>query len=146
MIMEKRPVSDFISTTMEKVREMIDTNTVIGQPIKTDDGITLIPVSNVSFGFAGGGSDFQTKHSAAGKQDPFGGGTGAGVKVTPVAFVVIKDGSVRVINIMPPASSALDRLIEMLPDAFDKIEGMVKSKNAGAVHQSESCGTDIETE
>lgn len=128
--MEKRPVSDFISTTMEKVREMIDTNTVIGQPIKTDDGITLIPVSKVSFGFAGGGSDFQTKYSGGGKQDPFGGGTGAGVKVTPVAFVVIKDGNVRIINIAPPASSAVDRLIEMLPDAFDRIEGMIKSKNA----------------
>ena len=128
--MEKRPVSDFISTTMEKVREMIDTNTVIGQPIKTDDGITLIPVSRVSFGFAGGGSDFQTKHSGGGKQDPFGGCTGAGVKVTPVAFVVIKDGTVRIINIAPPANSALDRLIEMLPDAFDRIEGMIKSKNA----------------
>lgn len=128
--MEKRPVSDFISTTMEKVREMIDTNTVIGQPIKTDDGITLIPVSKVSFGFAGGGSDFQTKYSGAGKTDPFGGGTGAGVKVTPVAFVVIKEGSVRIMNIAPPASGAADRLIEMLPDVIDRIEGMVKSKNS----------------
>lgn len=128
--MEKRPVSDFISTTMEKVREMIDTNTVIGQPIKTDDGITLIPVSKISFGFAGGGSDFQTKYSGNGKQDPFGGGTGAGVKVTPVAFVVIKEGSVRIMNIAPPASGAADRLVEMIPDVIDKIEGMVKSKNS----------------
>lgn len=127
--MEKRPISEFVSTTMEKVREMIDTNTVIGQPIKTDDGITLIPVSKVSFGFAGGGTDFQTKYSGNGKQDPFGGGTGAGVKVTPVAFVVIKDGSVRIMNIAPPASSAADRLIEMIPDVIDRVEGMVKSKS-----------------
>lgn len=127
--MEKRPVGDFISTTMEKVREMIDTNTVIGQPIKTDDGITLIPVSKVSFGFAGGGSDFQTKYSGNGKQDPFGGGTGAGVKVTPVAFVVIKEGSVRIINITPPATTTVDRLVEMIPDAVDKIESLIKSKS-----------------
>ena len=127
--MEKRPISEFVSTTMEKVREMIDTNTVICQPIKTDDGITLIPVSKVSFGFAGGGTDFQTKYSGNGKQDPFGGGTGAGVKVTPVAFVVIKDGSVRIMNIAPPASSAADRLIEMIPDVIDRVEGMVKSKS-----------------
>ena len=128
--MERRSASDFVSATMEKVREMIDANTIIGQPIKTDDGITLIPVSKVSFGFAGGGSDFQTKHSAAGKTDPFGGGTGAGVKLDPVAFVVIKNGTVRIMNIAPPASTTADRLLEMLPDAFDKIEGMIKSKSA----------------
>ena len=127
--MERRSASDFVSATMEKVREMIDANTIIGQPIKTDDGITLIPVSKVSFGFAGGGSDFQTKHSAAGKTDPFGGGTGAGVKLDPVAFVVIKNGTVRIMNIAPPASTTADRLLEMLPDAFDKIEGMIKSKS-----------------
>ena len=126
--MEKRNISDFISTTMEKVREMIDTNTIIGQPIKTEDGITLIPVSKVSFGFAGGGTDFQTKHSAPGKTDPFGGGTGAGVKVDPVAFLVIKNGTVRIMNIAPPASTTADRILDMLPDALDRIEGMIKNK------------------
>ncbi len=126
--MEKRNVSDFISTTMEKVREIIDTNTIIGQPIKTDDGITIIPVSKISFGFAGGGTDFQTKHSAPGKSDPFGGGTGAGVKVDPVAFLIIKNGTVRVMNITPPASTTADRIIEMIPEAIDRIEGMIKSK------------------
>ena len=127
--MERRNVSDFISATMEKVREMIDANTIIGQPIKTDDGITLIPVSKVSFGFAGGGTDFQTKHSGQGKTDPFGGGTGAGVKLDPVAFIVIKNGTVRIMNIAPPASTTADRILEMLPDAFDRIESMIKSKS-----------------
>ena len=127
--MEKRSVSDFVSVTMEKVREIIDANTIIGQPIKTDDGITLIPVSKVSFGFAGGGTDFQTKHSAPGKRDPFGGGTGAGVKLEPVAFLVIKGGNVRIMNVAPPASTTADRILDMLPDAIDKIEGMIKNKS-----------------
>ena len=127
--MEKRPVSDFVSTTMEKVRDMIDANTIIGKPIQTTDGITLIPVSRVSFGFAGGGTDFQTKHSKDTKPDPFGAGTGAGVKIDPVAFLVIKDGFVRIMNIAPPANSTLDRVIEMIPDAVDKIEELI-SKNS----------------
>ena len=123
--MEKRPVSDFVSSTMEKVRDMIDANTIIGKPIVTQDGITLIPVSKVSFGFAGGGTDFQTKHSKENKPDPFGAGTGAGVKIEPVAFLVIKDGFVRIMNITPPANTTLDRVIEMIPDAVDKIEELV---------------------
>ena len=127
--MEKRSVSDFVSATMEKVREIIDANTIIGNPIKTDDGITLIPVSKVSFGFAGGGTDFQTKHSAPGKNDPFGGGTGAGVKLEPVAFLVIKNGNVRIMNVAAPASTTADRILEMIPDAVDRIEGMIKSKS-----------------
>jgi len=140
--MEKRNVSDFISTTMEKVREMIDANTIIGQPINADDGITLIPVSKVSFGFAGGGTDFQTKHSAQGKTDPFGGGTGAGVKLDPVAFVVIKNGTVRIMNIAPPASTTADRILEMLPDALDKIEGMIKSQNVSKADETENVTVD----
>lgn len=132
--MERRSASDFVSATMEKVREMIDANTIIGQPIKTDDGITLIPVSKVSFGFAGGGTDFQTKHSAPGKTDPFGGGTGAGVKLEPVAFLIIKNGNVRIMNITPPASTTADRIIEMLPDAFDKLEGLLKSKGDAKIN------------
>ena len=141
--MEKRNVSDFISTTMEKVREMIDANTIIGQPIKTDDGITLIPVSKVSFGFAGGGTDFQTKHSAQGKKDPFGGGTGAGVKLDPVAFVVIKNGTVRIMNIAPPASTTADRILEMLPEALDKIESMIKSKSGSNKETVENSDEDV---
>lgn len=130
--MEKRPVSDFISTTMEKVREMIDANTIIGKPIQTSDGLTLIPVSRVSFGFAGGGTDFQTKNAKDSKPDPFGAGTGAGVKIDPVAFLVIKDGYVRIMNIMPPVNSTLDRVIDMIPDAVDKIEGLINKNTKNA--------------
>ena len=125
---EKHPIGEFMGTTMEKIREMIDVNTVIGQPINTADGVTVIPVSKVSFGFASGGSDFQTKNGAANKANPFGGGGGAGVKISPVAFLVVKEGSVRVLNIEPPASNTLDRVVDAAPDLIDKIAAMLKKE------------------
>ena len=120
--MDKHPIGDLMETTMQKIREMIDVNTVIGQPITTVDGITLIPISNVSFGFASGGSDFQTKQSA---NSNFGGGSGAGVKITPMAFIVVKNGCARILNVNPPASSTADRIVEMAPDIIDKVAGLV---------------------
>ena len=84
---KKSPLSELMRSTMDKIREMVDTNTIVGQPITTADGVTLIPISRVSIGFGGGGADY-------GKVQPkdFGGGSGAGVKIEPVAFLVIKDG------------------------------------------------------
>ena len=130
--MERKPVNDFIDSAMQKVREMIDANTIVGRPIVTDDGVTLIPISHVSFGFAGGGTDFQTKHSGAGKSDPFGGATGAGVKIHPVAMLVLKGGTVRVLNIAPPPGDSLDRIIDMVPDVIDRVENMMNKKKAGS--------------
>ena len=91
-IEKKTPLNDLMDTTMDKIRDMVDSNTIIGEPITTPDGVTVIPVSRVSFGFGAGGGDY-------GKTDTshFGGGAGAGVKVDPVAFLVIKDGLTRVI-------------------------------------------------
>ena len=91
------PINEVLQTTMNKIREMVDANTVVGQPIVTQDGVTLIPVSKLSFGFATGGSDF-------GKAQPwcFGGGAGAGVNVMPIAFLIVKDGSVRLLPVAPP--------------------------------------------
>ena len=88
------PINEVLQTTMNKIREMVDANTVVGQPIVTQDGVTLIPVSKLSFGFATGGSDF-------GKAQPwcFGGGAGAGVNVMPIAFLIVKDGSVRLLPV-----------------------------------------------
>ena len=128
--MSDHPIGGFMETTMQKIREMVDVNTIVGKPIETADGITLIPVSKVSFGFAGGGSDFQTKHHEPGSRDPFGGGSGAGVSLTPVAFLVIRDGNVRVLNIAPPVSNTVDRIIDMTPDVIDKVSAMIdKAKN-----------------
>jgi len=117
--MEKRPISDLMETTMQKMREMIDANTIVGEPIITADGITLIPVSKVSFGFAGGGSDFSRKHNPA--NNSFGGGTGAGVNITPVAFVVAKGKDVDIIYVTPTPLTTVDRILETVPGVIDKV-------------------------
>lgn len=124
--MDKHPIGELMETTMQKIREMVDVNTVIGQPIGPVDGITLIPVSKVSFGFASGGSDFQSKQQSANAN--FGGGSGAGVKITPVAFVIVKDGAVRIMKVDPPAATTVDRIVEMAPDLIDKVSDLVKKE------------------
>ena len=121
------PITDLMQTTMSKIREMVDTNTVVGQPIITDDGVTLIPVSKLSFGFASGGSDFAGKSQQTGKN--FGGGAGAGVNVTPVAFLVVKDGNVKLLPVAPPPADTASRVVEMVPEMFDKITGYLDKKN-----------------
>jgi len=120
------PLPDMMQTTMQKIREMVDVNTVIGDPIQTPDGVTIIPVSRVSFGFGGGGSDFTTKNQPQGAQNPFGGGAGAGVTITPISFLIVKGESVRMLPIAEPASSSLDRVLEMLPDLIDKVSALLK--------------------
>lgn len=116
--MDKRPISELMETTMQKIKEMIDANTIIGEPITTVDGITLIPVSKVTFGLAGGGSDFAKKQEPS---NAFGGGIGAGVNIIPIAFIVIKDGNARLMHVSPPATTTVDRIIETVPELFDKV-------------------------
>ena len=118
---EKLP--NMIDSTIEKIRNMVDVNSVIGEPIVAGD-VTIIPVSKVSVGFGGGGSDFVSKKGGA---DPFGGGVGAGVKVTPIAFLIVKEGSVRMLPVATPANTTADRLVEMVPDTLDKIVSFVDS-------------------
>ena len=125
--MEKHPIGELMETTMSKIREMVDVNTIIGSPIKTDDGITLIPVSKVSFGFASGGSDFQGKNNAG--KDNFGGGSGAGVNITPVAFLVVKDGNVRMINAQPASTGSVEKVVDAVPEILDKVKGMIPKKD-----------------
>jgi sporulation protein YtfJ len=108
---------------------MIDVNTIIGKPITTDDGITLIPISKVSFGFASGGADMPSaKKNTERGEETFGGGSGAGVKITPVAFLVVKDSQVRILNVLPPASTTVDRLIESAPEVLDKVSDLFTKK------------------
>ena len=116
--MDKSPISDLMETTMQKVKEMVDANTIVGEPITTADGITLIPVSKVCFGFAGGGSDFAKKQEP---QNAFGGGIGAGVKIVPVAFIVAKGDSVKLMYLEPSSTSTVDKILETVPDMVDKI-------------------------
>lgn len=117
---------NMLDNTIAKIREMVDANSVIGDPITTPDGVTIIPVSKISIGLGGGGSDFVSKHPNH-HENPFGGGVGAGVKVTPVAFLVVKEGSVRMIPVATPANTTADRIVEMVPDTLDKIAAFVDS-------------------
>ena len=124
------PLSEMLGDTMSKIREMIDVNTVVGAPITTPDGVTIIPVTKVSIGYGGGGSDFATKNYPAGRDNACGGGAGAGVSITPVAFLVIRGENVRMLPIAEPASTSVDRLIELLPDLLDKADDFLASRKA----------------
>ena len=113
-------INESMGITIEKIKDMIDVNTVVGDPITTPDGTTLIPVSKVSFGFASGGTD--------GTNMRFGAGAGAGVNITPIAFMVIKDGNTRMIYVQPPVNSAVDKIIDMIPEAADKVSEFIKNR------------------
>ncbi len=117
-------LTSLMETSMGKIREMVDSNSIIGEPITTPDGVTLIPVSRLSFGFGCGGGDY-------GKQGPkFGGASTAGVKVEPVAFLVVKEGVTRVIPVAIPAVTTVDRVIEMVPEVMDRVENFIDKKKA----------------
>ena len=118
---------NMLENTIAKIREMVDVNSVIGEPITTADGITIIPVSKVSVGFAGGGSDYVSKNANK-QENPFGGGAGGGVKVTPIAFLVIKDGNVRMMPVTAPANTTVDRLVEQVPDVLDRISAFIDAR------------------
>ena len=118
---------NMLENTIAKIREMVDVNSVVGDPITTADGVTIIPISKVSIGLGGGGSDFVSRHVNH-HENPFGGGVGAGIKVTPVAFLIIKEGNVRMLPVAAPANTTVDRLIEMVPDTLDKVAAFIDSR------------------
>ena len=121
------PINELMSTTMEKIKTMMDSNTIIGEPIQTGD-VTLIPVSKLSFGFAGGGSDFVTKNQKPGMDNTFGGGSGASAKLEPVAFVIIRGESVKLLPVAPPPATTADRIIETVPEVVDKVTAFMEKQ------------------
>ena len=123
--MAEHPIQGLMNVTMDKIRQMADSNTIIGKPIKTDDGTTILPVSRISFGFASAGTDFDGKNAA--NKDLFGGGSGAGVNIQPVAFLVVKDGCVRTIQ-LADGSNTIDRALIMLPELVDKVSALLKKE------------------
>lgn len=116
------PIGSLMDTTMNKIKEMIDVNTIIGEPITAPDGTLIIPVSKVSYGFASGGSDLPTKKE---NKDCFGGGSGAGVTIQPVAFLSVYKGNVKLIPI-EKFDGASDRIVGMIPDMIDKVKEVFK--------------------
>ena len=124
---KKHPINDIVETAVEKVRAMADVNTLMGQPIQVGD-VTIIPVSKLTFGFAGGGSDFTTKSQKPEQSNPFGGGTGASAKLEPVAFLIVKGDHVRLLPASPTPGTSVDRVIEMVPDVVDKVTGFIEKQ------------------
>ena len=120
------PMADFLKTSLAKIKEMVDANTVVGDPVTTPDGVTLVPVSRVSLGFAGGGGDLVKQREGCA------GGSGAGVKIEPIGFLIVKDGSVRMLNIQPPAVTTLDRVIDHIPTVIDRAEQLIDKYSAPA--------------
>lgn len=127
--MSEHPIEGLMTTAMDSIRNMIDVNTIIGEPIETINNVIIIPVSKVGFGFAAGGSEFKgeaiNEYNKKEKEEqiqyklPFGGGSGAGVSINPVAFIVIQENNVRLLPI--EHCSSTDRLLDYIPDFMDKI-------------------------
>ena len=128
--MNEHPIEGLMDVTLEKIKSMVDSNTIIGNPINMPDGTLILPVSKVSFGFATGGSDFPSKTS----KQLFGGGDGAGVSISPIAFLVVRGNSVRMLQ-LADTSNSVDRAIGMMPEMVDKVAdlfGKNKKNDTGA--------------
>lgn len=121
--MSDHPIEGMMDTTLEKIKQMVDVNSVIGDPITSPDGTVIVPISKVSYGFASGGSDFPGK---APEKELFGGATGAGVTINPIAFLTISDGNVKLLRV-DPGNTSIDRALDMAPDLIDKVSSAVGS-------------------
>lgn len=126
--MKEKSANGILSTTIEKVRDLVDVSTIIGEPINLPDGLTIIPVSKVTYGFASGGSDFPSKNNV----ELFGGAGGAGITINPVAFIVVKDGEVTIKHIMSN-ENAVERAVTMVPEMFDKVSNLINKKKDAEV-------------
>ncbi len=133
---DNHPIEELMVTAMNSIKEMVDANTIIGEPIKALNNTVIIPISKVGFGFAAGGSEFNDEtinsYNKRAKEEnikyrlPFGGGSGAGVNITPVAFLIVQNDSVKLLE--ASHSSVLDKLVEYIPDAIDKVNSIIKRK------------------
>ena len=124
--MDHNPIGELMQSTMESVKNILKVDTVVGDPIYTPDGITLVPISKISVGFGGGGVEFNTK--SPGDKKPYGGGNATGVKIDPIGFLVIKDGCVRMVNVTPPASNTVDRIIDLVPQVIDRVDSFIEKQ------------------
>ncbi|MDQ0339767.1 sporulation protein YtfJ [Caldalkalibacillus uzonensis] len=155
--MEEHPIQGLMKTAMENLKEMVDVNTIVGDPVETPDGSVILPVSKVGFGFAAGGSefDFDDQTSAAGnggspygnggnqgngQKLPFGGGSGGGVSITPVAFLVVNAGGIKMVHI-DGQTHLYDRILEFAPQLMDKIQNMT-NKNKKKTFDSKRTSAD----
>ena len=128
----EKSANGILKTTIEKVRDLVDVSTIIGDPINLPDGLTIIPVSKVTYGFASGGSDFPSKNNV----ELFGGAGGAGITINPVAFLVVKDGDVTIKHIVSN-DNAVERAVSLVPEMFDKVTKLADKKKADNTEAAE---------
>lgn len=140
--MSGHPIEGMMDNTLEKIKQMADSNAVVGEPITSPDGTVIIPISKVSYGFASGGSDLPTKQP---QKDLFGGGAGAGVTITPIAFLTVSNGNTKLLQV-DPFHSSLDRVIGMVPDLMDRLKDFLDKKKDGKNAPEKSEGTDVQVE
>lgn len=140
--MAEHPIQGLMTTAMENIKEMVDVNTIVGDPVETPDGKIIIPVSKVGFGFAAGGSQFTGQSNKDGgnggtgkAQDenkpselPFGGGSGAGVSITPIGFLIVGENGVRMLNV-EGSQHLYDRLLDLAPGLVERLQNLMKPKN-----------------
>lgn len=136
--MAEHPIQGLMTTAMENIKEMVDVNTIVGDPVETPDGNIIIPVSKVGFGFAAGGSQFtgqpnkdggtsKTQEQNKPAELPFGGGSGAGVSITPIGFLIVGENGVRMLNV-EGSQHLYDRLLDMAPGLVERLQNLMKPK------------------
>ena len=124
--MNEHPLNELIGTALTNIKSMVDVNTIIGNPVETANGTVIIPVSRVGFGFAAGGSDIPTKNASA-EAKSFGGGSGAGISISPIGFLVVNGETVKLLPVNS-ANTTVDKLIDSVPEMFDKVSGFINKK------------------
>lgn len=141
--MKEQSAAGILETTIEKVKSLVNVSTIIGDPMNLEGGITIIPVSKVTYGFASGGSDFPSKSN----KEIFGGGGGAGVTITPVAFLVISDGEVTIKHITA-YDNAAERVVNLVPEMFDKVNSVItkSKKDKAAAEQAIVADAEVKPE
>lgn len=143
--MSEHPIEGLMTTAMENIQKMVEVNTIIGDPLKTSDGTVIIPVSKVGFGFAAGGSEFspsQIQSDEDNQQEmPFGGGSGGGVSITPVAFLVISENGMEMIH-MDQQTHLYEKIIDAAPQLAEKMKSLMKENNQGEKQQNEDKNED----
>jgi sporulation protein YtfJ len=146
--MSDHPIQGLMTTAMESLKEMIDVNTIIGDPVETPDGSVILTVSKVGFGFAAGGSEFVLDGGGGGssqgqgqsggqKQHPFGGGSGGGVSITPIAFLIVNSQGVKMLH-LDESTHLLEKILDLAPQAVEKVQQMFAKKNNEQKNQSEN--------
>ena len=120
----EHPINNLMSTVMENIKGMIDVNTIIGDPVETSNGTMIIPISKVGFGFAAGGSDIPTKNPG---DSSFGGGSGAGVSISPIGFLVVTADQIKMVPVSS-GNTPVDKIVDYIPVAIEKVNDMIKRK------------------